>query len=156
MTESTRKFITKSGSIYLQTRKTDASGKVISESWKRNFKEGNSIILDNIKNAAYVSVEDYDRINNKFKEDKKSKLAELLKLKEYDRPNGIIWFLGGNGTIYSSSYVTEVIPEYVQDRSLKQKKDISKKTDSNELTPLMSEDSIAKMLRDAEDDNKKK
>jgi hypothetical protein len=148
MAESMRKFITKSGSIYSQIIKTDESGKVISEKWKRNFKEGNSIILDNIKNATYVSAEDYDRINNKFKEDKKSKLAELLKLKEYKGPNGIVWFLGGNGAIYSSSYVTEINPPYSPD--------LSKKLDSNILTPLMSEDSIARMLTDAENNSKKK
>jgi hypothetical protein len=150
MAELIRRFITSSGSVYLQTNQVGGNGKVTFKSWKRSFKNGHKIDVREIKEAVYISVDDYKKILKDCKGKEKSRLVELARLGDYHGDNGVIWFLDKNDEIYTSSLVQKIEPPYITKSSIK--KEIKKNYDGGD-TPKISDEDLVNILV-AKDDKK--
>jgi len=112
-----REFVSRSESIYTQTREFDRRGLLEKEIWK--FDNGKVVIV--LDDAAYISKRKAEELRMQHMEP--SALMNLAKQEDYFGNNGRICFLRGT-EIYYSSEIVEIKPPFEED--FEQEYDISK------------------------------
>jgi len=112
-----REFVSRSESIYTQTREFDRKGVLEKEIWQ--IDNGKVVII--LDDAAYISKRKAEELRMQHMEP--SALMNLAKKEDYLGKNGRIFLLRGM-EIYYSSEIVEIKPPFEED--FEQEYDISK------------------------------